>query len=440
MPHDPGTRERNDERRFGVGSRIVAGTALAFLLVAGCGGWAATATLSGAVIATGSVMVENNLKSIQHRDGGIVGEIAVGPGDFVEKGQIMFRLDDAQTRAELSIVSAQLQELQIRRARLRAERDGLAGFDPPAGLDPADAPDVRAILAGEERLFEGNSRNRESQKEQLLLGIDQLGEEIRGLEAQRRSKSQELELVSAEHEKIRGLAEKRLIETSRVYTVSREMAVLLGEQGEIDAGIARARARISEIRIQILAIDEAARTEAQRELSEVEPKITELSERRTAIEDRLSRTDIRAPIAGTVNELAVHTIGGVITPAETLATLVPENARLKITARLAPTDIDQVHVGQAARLRFSTFNQRTTPELSGTISYVSPATATDETTGMPYYLAYIEVAEAELERLGDNQLLPGMPLEVFISTERRTALSYLAKPLTDQFTRAFKEQ
>jgi HlyD family type I secretion membrane fusion protein len=427
------------DRQFGLGSRVLAGTALAFLLIAVCGGWAATAQLSGAVIAPGSIMVEDNLKTVQHRDGGIIGEIAVREGDFVRKGQVLLRLEDAQTRAELSIVEAQLLELSARRARLRAERDDLDAFAVPGQL-AATSDEIRDIVNGELRLFEGNLRHRKSQKEQLALGIDQLGEEIRGLEAQRTAKLKELELVGHELAKIKSLADQGLIEANCVYAIEREMTRLLGEQGEVEAGVARAKARISEIRIQILAVDEAARTEAQRELSNVEPKITELAERRTAIEDRLSRTDIRSPLAGIVNELTVHTVGGVITPAETLVSLVPDDARLTITAKLTPTDIDQVHVGQSARLRFSAFNQRTTPELFGTVSYVSPATTVDKATGQPHYLARIEVADAELARLGDNHLVPGMPLEVLISTDERTALSYLAKPLIDQFAKAFREQ
>lgn len=431
--------EPRTDRKFGIGTRVLCGTALAMLLVVGCGGWAATAQLTGAVIASGSVMVEDNLKVIQHRDGGIIGEIAVKEGDFVEKGQVILRLDDANTRAELTIIKAQLQELSARRARLRSERDGLDAMVLPSELLSAGLA-VQQAINGERRLFEGNARHRKSQKEQLMLGIEQLGEEIKGLEAQRKSKADEIDLVQAEHEKIKGLAEQRLIEGSRVYVTNREMARLLGEQGEIDAGIARAKARTSEIKLQIISIDEAARTEAQRELSAVEPRISELNERSTAVEDRLSRTDIRAPISGTVNELSVHTVGGVITPAETLVTLVPEDAQLTIAAKLPPTDIDQVHVGQKARLRFSTFNQRTTPELHGLVSYVSPATSTDKSTGLPYYLAHIHVDDEELRKLGTNRLLPGMPLEVFVSTDERTAISYLAKPLVDQFSRAFREQ
>ena len=424
---------------FPVATRVFAGVTLGVFLFVGAGGWAATAQLTGAVIAPGMVKVDQNMKSIQHRDGGIVSEIAVKEGDFVEKGQIMLRLDDAQTRAELSIVRTQLVELMARQARLMAERDNLDAII----LSPELAPrldDFQHVFFGENRLFEGNRQNRQSQKGQLELGIDQLGEEIRGLELQRNSKVDEIALVKVEHDKIKGLTDKRLIETSRKYIIDREMAKLVGEKGEVEASIARAKAKMSEIRIQIIAIDETARTEAQRELSSIEPKLSELRERRVAIEDRLARTDIRAPLSGTVNELAIHTIGGVISPAEKLVTLVPADAALKIEAKLSPTDIDQVFVGQPAKLRFSAFNQRTTPELHGSVAYVSAATSSDPSSGQVYYLADVVVPADELEKLGDAKLLPGMPVEVFVSTEERTAMSFLSKPLADQFNRAFREQ
>jgi HlyD family type I secretion membrane fusion protein len=409
------------------------------VLFVGAGGWAATAQLTGAIIAPGMVKVDQNLKSIQHRDGGIISEIAVREGDFVTKGQVMLRLDDAETRAELSIVRTQLVELMAKQARLMAERDNLDSIMMSSELT-SRIEDFPHVFFGEKRMFDGNRQNRESQKEQLVLGIDQLGEEIKGLESQRDAKIDEIALVKTEHGKIKGLTDKRLIETSRKYIIDREMAKLLGERGEVEANIARAKARMGEIRLQIIAIDETARTEAQRELSAIEPKLSELRERRVAIEDRLARADIRAPLSGTVNELAVHTIGGVITPAEKLVTLVPADAALKIEAKLSPTDIDQVFVGQPAKLRFSAFNQRTTPELHGRIAYVSAATSSDPSTGQVYYLADVIVPSDELEKLGDSKLLPGMPVEVFVSTEERTAMSFLSKPLADQFNRAFREQ
>jgi HlyD family secretion protein len=434
-------RAQNDDAdtAFPVTVRVIAGAVLGVLLFAGAGGWAATTQLSGAIIASGIVKVDQNLKAIQHRDGGIISEIAVKEGDFVTAGQVMLRLDDAQTRAELSIVKHQLVELLARQSRLAAERDNLSDVDFGSGQRDLLSANPAAFV-GETRLFVGNRQNRESQKQQLQLGISQLEEEIKGLSAQRSAKLDELVLVEQEHKKIKGLTDKKLMETSRKYVIDREMAKLNGESSEIYANIARSKARTSEIGLQIIAIDEAARTEAQRELSTVEPKISELKERKLAIEDRLWRTDIRAPLSGTVNELFIHTIGGVITPAEKLATLVPAEAALKIQAKLSPTDIDQVFFGQPVRMRFSAFNQRTTPEIFGTIAYVSPATSSDPTSGEVHYLTDVAVSAEELARLAHNDLLPGMPVEVFISTEQRTAFSFLAKPLTDQFSRAFKEQ
>ena len=431
--------DAGDKSAFRLGGRVFAGVSLGLLLVVGVGGWGATAPLTGAVIAHGSIKVDQNLKAVQHRDGGIVSEIAVKEGDFVAKDQIILRLDDVQTRAELSIVRAHLAELNARKARLLAERDGLdkitSAVEGGFVISEADL-----VLFGELRLFNGNRQNRESQISQLRSEILQLGQEVTGLEAQKHAKSDEIAFVEADFVRLKGLVDHQLIEQSRIKILERDRARLLGERGEIDAQIARAKARVAGVELQIIAIDENARTEAQRELSAASGRIAELKERRAAMEDLLSRTEIRAPLAGTINELSIHTIGGVIKPAETLVTIVPENASLKIEVRLSPNDIDQIHVGQPAKLRFSSFNQRTTPELKASVSYVSPATSTDPATGQPFYVGDLKIEAGELQKLGTKKLLPGMPVEAFVSTEERTALSYLSKPVVDQFNRAFREQ
>lgn len=424
---------------FRIGPRILAGTTLGFLLVAGAGGWAATMQLSGAVIAQGQIAVDQQIKAIQHRDGGIVSEIAVREGDLVKEGQVLLRLDDAQTRAELSIVRAQLLELTVRRTRLLAERDILAEIEFPGGLDLGHA-ERRLLVSGERRLFEGNRLNRESRKQQLELGIVQVAKEIVGLEAQRSSKSDEIALVEEQRAKLEKLARQQLIERAPLYSANRDFARLQGEQGEIDAAIARARSKVNEIRLQIIAIDETARTEAQRELTAVETKLSELQDRQMAISDRLARTEIRAPLSGTVNELNIHTIGGVITPAEVLVTIVPTNARLKVEVMLQPTAIDQVEPGSSARLRLTALNQRTTPELFGLVSHVSPATTRDAASGQLYYKGDVEIKEGELAKIGQSRLIPGMPVEVYVTTSERTALSYLVKPIVDQFSKAFRER
>ncbi|MCU0901810.1 MAG: HlyD family type I secretion periplasmic adaptor subunit [Cypionkella sp.] len=422
-----------------LGGRVLLGTTLGLLLMLVVGGWAATAKLTGAVIAMGSVKVDQNLKIIQHRDGGIVTRILVREGDVVAKDQVIFELDDVQMQAELSILRTQLLEAEARAARLAAERDGRLEITFPDHFSQSD-PAMAGIMAGEMRLHEGNLANRDSQSLQLELSIDQIGDEIAGLEAQRGALSDEVVLVEEIHAGLVALDEKGLVESTRLSASHRERVQLRGQMGEIDAAIARSRARIGEVRVRILAITEVARTEAQRELGVIETRVSELSDRVAAVEDRLSRSAIRAPIAGTVNELNIFTEGGVISPAEVLATIVPTDARLRIEARLSPAAIDQVYPDQPARVRFSAFNHRTTPELMGRIVQIAPATTRDEVTGEPFYLAYVEIPQAEMDRLGDLALMPGMPAEIYLSTQEQTAMAYLAKPLVDQFERAFREE
>jgi HlyD family secretion protein len=297
-----------------------------------------------------------------------------------------------------------------------------------------------SVLLGEVRLFNGNRDNRLSQVNQLKLGIAQLEEEINGLVAQAQANDHELTLVETEVSKVSKLQKKGLVDSSRVYSNTRDLTRLKGEHGQIASNIARSNSRRCEIELQIMAIDETARNDAQKQLSEIEPRIAELTERKSAIADRLTRMDIRSPIAGTINEVAINTIGGVITPAQKLLTIVPEHAKLQIEVRLQPTDIDQVFVGQSAKLRFSAFSSRNTPELDGTIAFVSPATTTDPANGQIYYVANVDVADREMAKLDGKKLVPGMPVETFVQTESRTALSYLVRPFTDQIHRAFREQ
>jgi HlyD family type I secretion membrane fusion protein len=423
------------EQTYLLGGRVMLGAAAGLALILGLGGWGATAQLAGAVLATGSVVVDENLKSVQHRDGGIIADILVREGASVTAGQVLIRLDDAATSAELSILRHQMMELAIRRARLMAERDQADSITFPQASD-----DASETIAGEERIFTGNRQHRQSRKQQLRLTIGQIGDEITGLLAQRAAKDHEITLVTAEQARMQALADQNLLEQARIYAINRDVARLTGEYGEITASIARARSKINEIELQILQIDDAARTEAQRELSQVDARLAELRDRHAAVADRLTRTDIRAPSDGIVNEIAVHTIGGVVSPAEVLVTIVPDNAPLRIEAQIPPTSIDQIHPGQDARLRFSAFNHRTTPEIPGTVSHIAAAPTRDPVTGMPHYIALIDLlpeAEAMLDGLA---LLPGMPVEVFVTTEYRTAIDYLLQPITDQFQRAMRER
>lgn len=442
LPQPVPTKGAPHDRALRLWPRILAGVVLSALLVAGCGGWAAWAMLEGAVVAAGTVKVDQNLKEVQHRDGGIVKTLAVRQGDQVREGQVLATLDDVQIKAEHLIVRAQMVEALGRRARLVAERDNLAAAEFPAEMHALFPSTAGAVIHGETRLFSGNKTARDSQKEQLELSIAQTGEEIRGMEARLAAKEEEIKLVGAEREKLQLLFERKIVEYQRVYSAQRDYARIMGEQGEIRASIARAKVRTSEIRVQIIAVDQNASTEAQKELRTVEARIAELQERKLAVEDRLSRTEIRSPASGYINELFAYTVGGVITPAAKIATVVPQNADLKFEIRISPADIDQVRVGQPARIRLSAFNRTTTPELKGKVAMVSPASARDPSNGQEHYIAHVRLLPEEEDLIQRNglKLVPGMPAEVFVSTQERTAASYLAKPFTDQMSRAFRER
>lgn len=423
---------------FSIRNHMLFGALVMCVLVLGVGGWAAKAQLTGAVIAHGTVAVDRHVKKVQHRDGGIVAAINVRNGDKVSAGAPLIRLDDTQIRAEIGIVRSQVVELTARSARLLAERDGLDSFQAPALPTDAQA-DLERAMAGERRLFSENRKSRDSQREQLALRVQQLELEISGLTAQRDAKSGELELISKELEQVRELHDRKLTPVSRLFAMQREAKRLGGEHGALVAQIARAQGQISEIKVQLIGIDQNVRTEAQRELRTIEGRLAELGERRVAAEDRLSRIELRAPISGVVHELGVHTLGGVVTPAEQLLLIVPESDELIVEAKFASSDIDQVRVGGTANLRLSAFAQEKSPEVTGRIVTVAADASKDERTGMPFYAGRIRIDPEDLARLSDLKLQPGMPVEVFVSTGERTALSYLTKPFRDQMNRAFRE-
>jgi HlyD family secretion protein len=423
---------------YRVGGHILFATAAIAALVFGCGGWAATAELAGAVISQGSVVVERHVKKIQHRDGGIVAAINVKNGDRVEKGVTLIRLYDTVTLAELAVVQSQLTELMGRTARLTAERDSAQQIAFPS--DFGKRVGGQSIIEGEQRLFDSGRNGRESQREQLRLRIGQLREEIVGISAQRDAKVSELRLFRKELEQVQYLFSKNLIPSARVFALQREEARISGEYGNFVAQAARVAGQISETDLQILNIDLSLKTEAQRELRSIEGRISELKEREITAKDRLARTLIRAPQSGIVHELSTHTVGGIVTAAETIMLIVPEGDALSIELRLPPISIDQVHLGQDVRLRFTSFNQRTTPEMKGRISYVSADISQDSKTRQDYYSARVELVDAHDWKIEGRQILPGMPVEAYVTTEKRTALSYLVKPIVDQFSRAFRER
>jgi HlyD family secretion protein len=419
---------------------LVAAVVVSILLV-GVGGWGATAVISGAVVASGSLVVDSNVKKVQHLTGGIVGELRVRDGDRVRVGDIVVRLDETVTRANLAIVSKGLDELMARKARLESERDGSDTIVFPAQLlAGADDPDRAAAMDSERKLFNLRKTARSGQKAQLRERIAQLQEEITGLTAQQNSKVKEIGFIERELAGVRELWKQNLVQLNRLTALEREATRLDGERGQLIATAAQAKGKIAETSLQILQIDQDIASDVAKELREVDGKIGEFIERKVAAEDQLKRIDIRAPQDGTVFQLAVHTVGGVITAGDPIMLIVPEADNLSVEAKVNPQDIDQLQLNQKAILRFSAFNVRTTPEIEGIVTRISADTSSDQRTGQSYYTIRIAMAADQLERLGDVKLLPGMPVEAFVQTGDRTMLSYLIKPLHDQFMRAFREK
>jgi HlyD family type I secretion membrane fusion protein len=427
------------EKGLGIGKRVIAGSLAALLLIGGFGVWAATSELSGAVIGQGQVMVDKDIRAVQHLDGGILRSINVQKGDEVKEGQVLFTLDDTQMKSEVQIIKGQLLELIAKRQRLQAERDGKSEMTLPTDQPDLDLADA-AVFAGEQRLFSGNVQNRLSQVKQLKFAASQADQEVSALNAQIKANSIDMALVQKEYDKFVGLQKKGLIDNSRVVNAERDLNKLKADKEQVLAGIIKSKAHRSEIDLQIKAVEETARTDAQKQLSDIEPRVTELLTRKAAIADRMTRMEIKSPIAGTINEVAVNTVGGVITPAQKLLTIVPQDAKLQIEVKVQPNDIDQIFVGQDAKLKFTAFSSRNTPEIYGKVAFVSPATSTDQQSGRVYYVTQVEVPAAELDKLGGKKMVPGMLVETFMQTESRTALSYLLKPFVDQLARAFKER
>jgi HlyD family secretion protein len=420
---------------------VRAAVAALSILVLGIGGLMASVELSGAVVAPGTVIVESHLKKVQHPTGGVVGEITVQDGMRVKAGDVVMRLDETVTAANLGIVTNGLDELAARQARLQAERDGaLTPAFPAELLSRIDTPAVAELVGGEQRLFEARRDARDGQQRQLRERVAQTKQQINGLVQQAASKIDEIALIESELVAVEELFAKQLIPLPRIMALRREKTRLQGERGQLVSGIAQAKARISETELQILQIDQDLRSEVSRDLREAQAKSAELAERKVAAEDQLKRIDIHAPQAGIVHQLAIHTIGGVVTPGESIMMIVPEADDLIIEAKVGLDDIDQVRLGQSVVLRLSALNQRTTPELTGTVAHVPADLVTDQRSGVQYYPIRIAIDPKERNRLGTLKLIPGMPAESFIQTGDRSILSYLAKPLADQTQRAFKHE
>lgn len=420
---------------------LTVGVSLCLILAGALGAWASTAQLAGAVIAHGTLVVASSVKKVQHPTGGVVGEIGVHEGDRVKVGDILMRLDPTQAKASHQIIVKEINELLARQAREVAEQmEADAIVFPDTLLNVADAAEIGSTLTGEKMLFQIRREARDGQKSQLRHKIAELHQEIDGYNEQIAAKDQQLVLIDQELVGVKDLLAKKLVAFTRVTSLERDKAALRGERGQFISSVASTTGKIAETELQILQVDQDMRSEVSRDLGDIRGKLSELAERRTAAEDQLARIDIRAPQDGFVHQLDVHTVGGVIKPGDTIMEIVPMDDELIVEARISPQDINDVFVGQEASLRFSGINQRTTPELNGSVSRVSADISQEARTGASYYSIRLTVNAGEFGRLEGIRPVPGMPVEAFVKTHDRTAMSYLVQPLTDQIARAFREK
>lgn len=429
-----------DKAGDGFMANILVGLTVTVVLVGGVGAWAATTSLAGAVIASGTVVVESSAKKVQHETGGIIGAINVSEGDHVGEGDVIVRLDETLPRANLQIIAQQYDRTIARQARLQAERLGLPAIDFPESLvKRMGEPEVELLIAGEKALFESRTKAVSGLKSQLEARSGQLASQIAGLSAQRKSVDESAELVERDHNSLKSLYARKLVSLERVSQLQLELSRLRGESGRLAAAIAETEGKISETGLQALQVEEEMRKEANEELRELDGKEVELIERKAVAQDQLTRTEMRAPQSGFVQELAVHTVGGVISPGETVMLIVPERDRLVVDAMVAPASIDDIEPGQPVLIRFSAFDANTTPECEGTVQRVSADLIKDPQRQISYFTARTTLDDQEACLSGSRRLQPGMPAEVHIKTGDRNVWSYVMKPLSDQIHRAFRE-
>jgi len=417
------------------------GFAALFLLVVVMGGWASLAKINGAIIAPGTVIVESKPKTLQHLDGGIVGEILVKNGDKVEEGDVVLRLNPTAMDANQKLVEKRFFEALARADRLKSEWEGSLQIAwSPEILAAESRPEIAEIVDGQSKLFDARKKAYRGQVAQLNQRILQSEEQIAGLEGLIKSKYTQLNIIGDELSGLRELLAKGYVSKPRLLALEREQARLGGEISTHRSDIARTRSAIGETEIQILQLKKDTVAQVLGELREAESQLSDLTEQLVTASDQLARIDIISPVTGVVHDLSVNTIGGVITPGQPIMQIVPANERLVIEARISPVDIDQVYIGQPANVNLSAFNRRTTPQFSGAVEKFSADSLVDQITGAPYFSVWIVISPEELEKLGELTLLPGMPAEAFLTTDKRTVMSFLVKPFKDQLSHSFREE
>lgn len=394
--------------------------------------------IGGAVIGGGALTVEGNVKRIAHPLGGVISQILVKDGDHVKKGDVLLKLDTTVTSVRADLSGRTVAQLLASRARLEAEREGRASLRFPPLLLARNDVDARDAMAAERRLFQLQLAERSGIRSQLQQRIVQLNRQVEGYRAQIVALQKQQALIEPERQGVKELWDKGLVTIARRNQLERTAADLEGSIASLEASIAQAQARITETQQQMFQVDESARSDAGKELAQVNNALNDQQVQEAAAGDAFQRSDIRAPYNGVIDKLAFSSTGDVIQPAQPIMEIVPDNDLMIADARISPADIDRVRTGQKARVRFTAFAASATPELPGKVVFVSADRTTDEQTGMSFYRVKIEVDPAQLKK-EKLKLVTGMPVEVFIATGTRSMLSYVTKPLADQFSRAFRD-
>ena len=440
---DPSGNAANGEIiRLRLRRPILIGSVITLVLVLGLLIWASVASVSGAVVATGTVSVEDNLKQLRYREGGIVRQILVHEGDLVHRGQVLLRFDKVTNQAGVDIYQNIYDTSSAEIARYQAEATNARDVAFPASL-LARSGDVRAaaLIAGQRSLFQSRMILYRSQAEVLGGQIQQLQTQIDGMRAQATSTDVQSSLINDELKGVSDLNGLGYAPRSRLQALQRSAAQLKGQRGAITSDMARATQQMSAVRLQIAQLEDKRQTDAAEGLATSEQKLTDAMPKLRAAQESLSGTEVVAPVDGYVFNLSQSTEGGVAQPGETLMQIVPINQPLQITVMVKPTDIAEVRVGMPARVTLTAYNPRTTPEVDGTVSLVSPDAAVDQATHATFYVVRVKVAPKELARAGkDVHLSPGMPANVSIITSSRTIMGYLLSPIVEPLRGALRER
>jgi HlyD family secretion protein len=394
--------------------------------------------IGGAVIASAEVAPETRIKRIAHPTGGVISQILVSDGEVVEKGDLLMRLDSAVSAVDAEFSERSLAQLLAQRARLSAEVANLGAIRFPAELLGDESDDAREAITTERRRFALGREEQSSLRAQLDERVNQLERQIDGYRAQIASLQAQQDLIQPELEMVREMHGRGYVTIRRLNEMERTAIELKGSIGALQANIAQSNAGIAQALEQRIQIGQTARTQASADLAQVEAAINQQRVASASAGDQFDRSEIRASHAGTIDKLAFNAVGEVIKPAETILQIVPRKDRLVFNGFVLPSDIDRVAVGQPARIRLSALNQATTPELEGTVTFVSADPLTDENTGARLFRVRV-VLNAKGPKLPEGiDLVSGMPAELFIETGSRSLLSFLTKPLVDQFQRAFR--